>query len=66
MLRRLAIVARENNKPFSGYFNEDDPYVNFCLDELGLYLYNKAGEKTEREKIIEQNRGLVAKGKKKE
>jgi len=30
------------------------------MDEVGTYLYHKAGEETIREKIIKQNKGLMA------
>ena len=48
-------MARENNEKLSDLFEIDDSYTAFCLNELGLYLYQKRGEKTYIEKIIEQN-----------
>ena len=59
-LRRLAIVAKENNKKLSEYLHIEDDYAAFCMDEVGTYLYHKAGEETIREKIIKQNKGLMA------
>jgi len=58
-LRRIVIVAKENNQKVSDLFEIDDGYTAFCLDEVCLYLYNMRGEKTYIEKIIEQNKGFM-------
>ena len=36
----------------------EDDYVSFCVNEASLYVYMKwkAGEKTYREKLFEQNK----------
>ena len=54
------MVAKENNRKLSEYLHIEDEYPAFCIDEVGTYLYHKAGEETVREKIIKQNRGLMA------
>lgn len=59
-------MAKNNNLKTSDYLGISEPYTAFCLDEAAQYIYNHIGEKTEREKIIEQNKGLMHKGKKKD
>lgn len=58
-LKRIAIVAKENNERVSDLFEIKDTYAAFCLDEVCLYLYNMRGERTYIEKIVEQNRGFM-------
>ena len=58
-LRRLSVVAKENNVRLSEYLGIDEEYPAFCMDEVGVYLYHKSGDITVREKIIKQNRGLM-------
>jgi len=58
-LKRIAIVAKENNEKVSDLFGIRDPYTSFCLNELCLYLYNMRGEKTYIEKIVEQNKAFT-------
>ena len=52
-------MAKESNVRLSEYLGIDEDYPAFCMDEVGVYLYHKAGEETVREKIIKQNRGLM-------
>ena len=58
-LKRIAIVAKENNEKVSDLFRIKDSYIAFCLNELCLYLYNMRGEKTYIEKIVEQNKAFT-------
>ena len=46
----------------------EDDYVSFCVNEASLYVYMKwkAGEKTYREKLFEQNKGFLKGNKKKD
>lgn len=60
-LRRVAIIAKENNQRLSELLGIKDGYTAFCLDELGTLLTTTwRNEKTYIEKIVEQNRGLTA------
>lgn len=52
-------MAKETGEKVSDLFGIKDTYTAFCLDEVCLYLYNKRGEKTYIEKIIEQNKGFM-------
>jgi len=58
-LKRITIVAKENNERVSDLFEIKDTYTAFCLNEACLYLYGKRGELTYIEKIIKQNEGFM-------
>jgi hypothetical protein len=58
----VAIVAKENNQKLSDLLGVNDEYASFCLNELGLYLATVwRNEKPYKQKVMEQNRGLMAK-----
>ena len=58
-LKRIAIVAKENNERVSDLFEITDTFTAFCIDEVCLYLYAMRNEMTYIEKIIKQNEGFM-------
>ena len=60
--KRVAIVAKENNQKLSDLLGIKGEYEAFCVNELGLLLATTwRNEKPYTQKVIEQNRGLMAK-----
>ena len=59
-------MAGETKEKVSEILKIKDDYVSFCVNEASLYIYMKwkAGEKTYREKLFEQNQGFLKPNKK--